>query len=78
LLVEFSFHLGGLLLLLNRTIAENGRPFFQQLSFPLADLIGVELMLAGQLVDRFQPLTASSAIWNLNSALYCLRFLEVI
>jgi hypothetical protein len=56
LLLEFPLPFLVLALAVNAIAAENRAPYLQQLALPLADLVEMHAVLAGQFVERFEPL----------------------
>ena len=52
LLVQFGFPHRLLALAVGRAVAEHRRPLSQQLFLPSADLVGMDVVLPGDLIDR--------------------------
>jgi hypothetical protein len=56
LLLEFPLPFLVLALVVSAIVAEYRAPHLQQLALPLADLVWMHAVLAGQFIDRLQPL----------------------
>jgi hypothetical protein len=54
LLIEFGLACGLCSHVLGRVVSKHRRPFGEQLVFPIAYLGGMQVMVAGDFVDRFQ------------------------